>query len=207
QELEFKFQYSDEKSDETYRGLTEADFLNNPFRRYAGSQKDQMNADHLQFMATHTLMFSDYFNITTTGYFNQFSRNWFKLNDLNANGQRVGLANLLEDPASYPDAYNIITGNSNSEANALRMKNNNRDYISKGVQTKFDYHWYTGTVFHDVEVGLRYHYDEEDRFQWVDTYDITNGIMNLNTAGTPGTDANRISDARAFASYVLYKIK
>ena len=207
QELEFKFQYSDEKSDETYLGLTEADFLNNPFRRYAGSQKDQMTADHLQFMATHTLKFSDYFNITTTGYFNQFSRNWFKLNDLNANGERVGLANLLEDPASYPEAYSIITGNTNSEANALRMKNNNRDYLSKGVQTKFDYHWYTGTVFHDVEVGLRYHYDEEDRFQWVDTYDITNGIMNLNTAGTPGTDANRVSNAKAFASYVLYKVK
>ncbi|QED36321.1 TonB-dependent receptor [Antarcticibacterium arcticum] len=207
QELEFKFQYSDETSDETYLGLTEADFSQNPFRRYAASQKDQMNAEHLQFMATHILAFSDYFKITTTGYYNEFSRNWFKLNDLNANGARVNLTNLLEDPASFPEAYSIITGVSNSDANALRMKNNNREYTSKGVQTKFDYHWYTGTVFHDLEVGMRYHYDEEDRFQWVDTYDITNGIMTLNTAGTPGTDANRISDANAFASYVLYKIK
>ncbi len=207
QELEFKFQYSDEVSDETYLGLSEGDFKNNPFDRYAGSQKDQMNAEHLQFMLTHTLKFSDYFNITTTGYYNEFSRNWYKLNDVNANGQRVGLAALLENPGNYSQAFDIVTGRTNSLANALRVKNNNREYTSKGVQTKFDRHFLTGNVFHDVEIGLRYHFDEEDRFQWVDSYDMINGMMNLNTAGTPGTDANRVSDAKAFASFLLYKIK
>ena len=54
-------------------------------------------------------------------------------------------------------------------------------------------------MFHDVEIGLRYHYDEEDRFQWKDGYNITNGQMNLTSAGTPGSDANRISKATAFA--------
>ncbi len=207
QELEFKFQYSDEVSDETYLGLTEGDFNNNPFDRYAASQKDQMNAEHLQFMLTHTLKFNEYFNITTTGYYNDFSRNWYKLNDVTANGQRVGLGDLLEQPGNYPQAYEIITGSANSGINALRVKNNNREYTSKGVQTKFDNHFLTGNVFHDIEIGLRYHFDEEDRYQWVDGYDMIDGKMNLNTQGTPGTDANRISDAKAFASFLLYKIK
>src|SRR5690606_3880997 len=95
----------------------------------------------------------------------------------------------------------------NSGPNALRLKNNNREYTSKGVQTKFDRHFLTGKVFHDLEIGLRYHFDEEDRYQWVDGYDMINGVMTLNTEGTPGTDANRISDARAFASFILYKLK
>lgn len=207
QELEFKFQFSDEVSDETYLGLTQGDFNSNPFDRYAASQKDQMNAEHLQFMLTHTFKFSEFFNITTTGYYNEFSRNWYKLNDVTANGERIGLAGLLENPDNYSQAYDIITGSSNSAANALRVKNNNREYTSKGVQTKFDRHFLTGDVFHDLEIGARYHFDEEDRFQWVDGYDMIDGIMNLNTAGTPGTDANRISDARAFASFILYKIK
>lgn len=207
QALELKFQYSEETSNETYLGLTQADFDRTPFRRYAASQQDQLNADHLQFMATHTLKFSDYFNITTTAYHNEFSRNWYKLNDVTADGETLKLAKLLENPDMYTDAYSIITGNSNSEENALRVKNNNRNYTSKGVQSKIDYHWNTGNVLHDVEVGLRYHFDEEDRFQWVDAYQMNNGVMDLNTAGTPGTDANRISDARAFASYILYKIK
>ncbi len=206
QELEFKFQFSDEVSDETYLGLSESDFTRDPFARYAASQKDQMNAEHLQYMLTHTLKFSDYFNITTTAYFNEFKRNWFKLDYVSDNGQKVGLADLLANPGNFPQAFDIITGNSNS-TNALKLKNNNREYTSRGVQTKFDYHFLSGNVFHDIEIGLRYHEDEEDRFQWVDGFDMVNGIMNLNTRGTPGTDANRISDAKALASFLLYKIK
>ncbi|MGM0390916.1 MAG: TonB-dependent receptor family protein [Bacteroidota bacterium] len=207
QALELKFQYSDETSDETYLGLTENDFKENPFRRYSGSQKDQMNADHLQFMATHTMNFGDYFRVTTTGYFNDFSRNWYKLNDVVSAEGKVGISSLLDNPSNFPDAFDIVTGRINSGANALNVKNNNREYISKGVQTKLDYHWTTGNMFHDIEVGLRYHYDEEDRFQWVDAYNMNNGVMNLTTAGTPGTDANRISNANAFATFAMYKIK
>lgn len=207
QALELKFQYSDETSDETYLGLTENDFKETPFRRYSGSQKDQMNADHLQFMATHTLNFSDYFRISTTGYYNKFNRNWYKLNDVISSEGKVGISSLLDSPSNFPNAFDIVTGQINSGADALNVKNNNREYISKGVQTKLDYHWMTGNVFHDIEVGLRYHYDEEDRFQWVDAYNMNNGSMNLTTAGIPGTDANRISNAKAFATFAMYKIK
>ncbi|MGB5319504.1 TonB-dependent receptor family protein, partial [Eudoraea sp.] len=68
-------------------------------------------------------------------------------------------------------------------------------------------HWTGENTFHDLEIGARFHFDEEDRFQWVDGYGIDNGNMFLTTSGTPGTDANRISDANAFSSYALYKLK
>ncbi|MGM0933990.1 MAG: TonB-dependent receptor family protein [Bacteroidota bacterium] len=206
QALDLKFQYSDEVSDETYLGLTATDFENDPFRRYAASQKDQMNAEHMQFMATHTLDFHDSFRITTTGYRNEFSRNWYKLNDVTADEQKLGIAAILNDPSAYPDIFNIITG-STSAADALAVKNNNREYTSQGVQTKFDYHWAGENTFHDIEIGLRYHVDEEDRFQWVDRYQMNEGQMDLTTEGTPGTDANRISDAKAFAAHIMYKLK
>ena len=74
---------------------------------------------------------------------------------------------------------------SNSDDDAIFVKANNRDYISKGIQTKLDYHWSGENIFHDIEIGLRYHYDEEDRFQWVDGYNIINGEMNLTSNGTP----------------------
>jgi Fe(3+) dicitrate transport protein len=203
QELELKFQTSEETSNETYLGLTRDDFAKDPFRRYAGSQKDQLNADHHQVMATHVLKFNDYFIITTTGYYNEFSRNWYKLDNVSG----IGINDLLDNPQEFPEELNIVTGRSNSAADALKLKNNNRNYQSKGIQTKFDYHWNTGNISHDVEIGLRYHFDEEDRFQWVDGYQMNSGIMNLTTAGTPGTDANRISDAKAFATFMLYKVK
>ncbi len=207
QYLEVKFQYSDEVSNETYLGLTDSDFKETPFRRYAGSQKDQMKADHVQVMATHSFNFNDYFSIVTTGYYNGFSRNWYKVDQVANNGEKESISTILSDPLSFTEYYEILSGTRNSGADAILVKANNRKYISKGIQTKLDYHWNKGSIYHDIEVGLRYHYDEEDRFQWIDGYHILNGEMNLTSAGTPGTDANRISNANAFAAYTLYKLK
>ena len=207
QALEVKFQYSDEVANETYLGLTDTDFSLNPFNLYASSQKDKMTNDHIQLQLTHTLDFNPNFRITTNAYYNGFSRNWYKLNDVVFEGQKVGISSIVEDPENYPSYFSIVNGSVDGGDNALLVKANNRKYISKGVQTKFDYHFNTANVFHDIEIGLRYHYDEEDRFQWVDGYNITNGQMELSSKGTPGSDANRISDAKAFAAFALYKFK
>ena len=43
QALTLKIQYSEEKANETYLGLTDEDFKKNPFRRYSASSKDVMN--------------------------------------------------------------------------------------------------------------------------------------------------------------------
>ncbi|WP_088341786.1 TonB-dependent receptor family protein [Robiginitalea sediminis] len=207
QALELKFQYSDEDSDETYLGLTQADFDADPFRRYVASAEDNMATEHTQFMLTHVLDINPNFRITTVGYRNQFQRNWYKLNDLTLGGERVGIADIMEDPSNFGSYYDVVRGVSDSPSDALAVKANNRDYLSTGVQTKIDIHWRGEETFHDVEVGLRYHYDEEDRFQWVDRYAILNGDMALTTSGVPGTDANRISDATAFAGFAMYKFK
>ncbi|MFK7782137.1 TonB-dependent receptor family protein [Psychroserpens sp.] len=207
QALDIKFQYSDEVSDETYLGLTQSDFNRNPFDRYASSQEDVMSNDHIQIMATHQMDFSKKIRVTTTGYYNGFSRNWYKLNDVVFNGTKVGIANIIEQPSNFTNYFNIVNGTVNSDPDALLVKANNRDYISKGVQTKFDYHWFGKNTFHDLEIGLRYHYDEEDRFQWKDGYSILNGDMVLTSEGAPGSDANRISSANAFAAYAMYKLK
>jgi Fe(3+) dicitrate transport protein len=207
QSLEMKFQYADEVSNETYLGLTESDFDTSPLNRYASSQFDRMVNDHIQFALTHQLDFSKSLRITTNAYYNGFSRNWYKLNDIVYNDLKVGISDILEAPNEFPDYFSIINGTSNSDDDALLLKANNRDYYSKGIQTKLDYHWSGNQVFHDLEIGARYHYDEEDRFQWVDGYNISSGVMNLTSKGQPGTDANRISSAKAFASYLLYKLK
>lgn len=207
QAVNFKFQYADEVSNETYLGLSQTDFEANPFNRYASSQDDKMTNDHIQFTVSHEIEFSKQFRITTDAYHNGFSRNWYKLNDVTFNGDRVGISSVLNNPENYPYHFSIVNGSSNSESDALRLKANNRVYKSQGVQTKLDYHWSKNNIFHDLEIGFRYHYDEEDRFQWVDGYNITDGQMNITSRGARGSNANRISSAKAFASSVLYKLK
>lgn len=206
QSLELKLQYSDEDSDETYLGLTQEDFDEKPFRRYAGSQVDNMRTFHRQIMLTHMAKFNENIALTTTFYNNEFSRNWFKLDRVVANGNTVKISNLLNNPNEFQEAFSYITG-SDSPDNALRLKNNNRKYYSRGIQTKFDYHFSTGQVFHDIEIGFRYHTDEVDRFQWFDDFSMNNGVMQLTNSGTPGTDSNRISGADAISAHILYKLK
>lgn len=207
QALEAKFQYSDEISNETYLGLTEDDFARNPFSRYAASQEDEMTAEHLQLMLTHTLQFSENFRITSIGYYNKFDRNWYKLDNVIANGDDQSISNIVENPSNFANHINIVRGDTDSSADALFVKANNRAYISKGVQTKFDYHWYGQNTFHDIEIGMRYHYDEEDRFQWEDGFNMINGTMTKTSDGLRGAEGNRISSATAFASYAMYKLK
>ncbi|TLF45706.1 TonB-dependent receptor family protein [Maribacter aurantiacus] len=208
QSVELKFQYSNEDSNETYLGLTETDFSLNPFRRYAGSQRDEMNTEHLQFMLTHVLGLGKNTSLTTTAYLNDFNRNWYKIDNVTVNGERQSIANIIENPVDLQAYYDVISGNSNTTNNdVIAVKANNREYLSTGIQTKLNHRWSTTNSVHDFELGMRYHYDDEDRFQWVDDYGITNGIMELVTNRLAGTDANRISDARAFSTYTLYKLK
>jgi len=208
QTLELKLQYSDEESNETYLGLSDADFAANPFSRYAGSANDLMKAIHRQVVLTHTVDFSKNFRITTNLYNNYFRRNWYKADFITFNGERESIGTVFGDQTAYADYISLVRGDINSDADdSINLRANNRVYKSRGVQTKLDYHWYVGDVFHDIEVGLRYHYDEEDRFQWIDDYAITNGELSLRTARPAGSNANRISSARAFAGFATYRLK
>ena len=208
QSLELKYHFYDEQSNETYLGLSQADFETDPYSRYAGSRLDQMNAQQRQVMLNHVMDFSDRFKVITNAYTNKFTRNWYKLDDVVFEGDKASLANVLNDPAAYADHMSIINGQSNSGVDALLLKANNRIYYSRGIQTKVDYHWYgSNGAFHDIEVGARLHYDAEDRLQWEDGYSITNGFMALTSEGPRGAEGNRISSANALATYALYKYK
>jgi len=208
QSLEVKYHLYNEKSNETYLGLSEADFNTNPYSRYLASQMDVMNAEQRQVMLTHIIDFSKQLRVVTNAYDNKFTRNWYKLDDVVFENNTKSLSAVINDPLAFPNHMNIINGAINSADDALLLKANNRVYYSRGIQTKIDYHWYgKNGSFHDVEIGARLHYDEEDRFQWEDGYRIYEGEMTLTSMSTRGGQGNRISSANAFASYVLYKYK
>lgn len=197
QRIEFKLGYNDQVSDETYLGITRQDFESNPYSRYAGSQVDQMNTEHKSVMARHFVMLSESFDITTTLYHNDFARDWYKLNDVNG----TGISSVLGNPGNNSAALAILKGQ-NSGDDALTVRSNNRNYFSQGAETILALNIGNDTVQNELEFGVRLHRDEEDRFQYEDGYRMENGTMVLSTAGTPGTQANRIGSATALSIYL-----
>lgn len=207
QSILFKVGQTNEQSNETYLGLTANDFAANPFSRYAGSQMDNIATEQHQYSATHHIDVSKNVQLTTVAYATDFKRNWYKLDKVaDSSGVKSSIANILESPEDYNNAYQIIDGNVNDLANTLYVRANNRAYLSRGVQTELRYKKIAGMLKHDVSIGARLHTDEVDRFQWDDEYTMVDGIMQLTKPGTPGTESNRIKSADAFAAYAQYQL-
>lgn len=196
QSLLFKVGIAEETSEETYLGLTATDFQTSPSRRYLGSSEDRMVASHRLLMLRHRILPASGMELVTTAYATSFDRNWYKLDAIQTAAGSVKIGTLLESPEAFPGAYGVVTGT--SREGVLDVKANNRAYLSRGLQ--MDGTWERGAF--RVETGLRAHYDEMDRFQWVDKFQVQAEGLTLTTAGIPGTESNRIESSHAAASYV-----
>jgi Fe(3+) dicitrate transport protein len=195
-----KLGYSEERSNETYTGLTDADFRATPFRRYFSTQFDQMNFHRTQVEGSYAVQFSKHFSLTTTAYRHDLDRTWRKLNRLD----QASVADVLADPTSSANrrAYGILTGANDSAGaiDTLWIGPNRRTFISEGVQTVVKYDGKTGPVSHKVEYGLRLHYDQIVRLHSEDGFFVKNKSLVSNGLPTVVT-ADNTDSAAALASY------
>ncbi|KPZ60947.1 TonB-dependent receptor domain-containing protein [Pseudoalteromonas sp. P1-7a] len=198
QRFELKLAYSDELSNETYLGLTEDDYSENPYRRYAASGPANMDTKHTQVMFTHQLS-TDNFALTTRAYRNDFERAWLKLNSVtNSSGS---LSDILADPTRFEREYSVISGQADSVQNGesnvfLTMGTNDRAFFSQGIQ--FDGDWQVAAfgLDHSLSFGVRFHQDEIERDHFEDTYAMVNAVNTrtdtdsvFTTQNTESTDA------------------
>jgi Fe(3+) dicitrate transport protein len=211
QALELKLSRNDEVSRETYLGLTADDFARTPFRRYAGSQADRMEAAQRLATLRHVAVFSDRFDLTTTVYRTSFARNWYKLQTVRAAGQaNRSLATVLDAPDAHAAEMALLRGEASTdlEDGRLTVRANNREYLVYGAQSIAGMRIDLGPTSSLLEIGLRLHRDEMDRLQWEDEYAMTPaGQMNRVAAGTPGSQDNRIDAAEAVAAFAQAEVE
>jgi Fe(3+) dicitrate transport protein len=209
QSVTLKLLSVNEISNETYLGISDADFLINPIQRYAASQVDKITTNQRSVSLSHFARITKNIELNTVGYYSQFGRNWYKLNnmrDTNTAGSSVQLNAIVDNPENYPHLFAMMRGETDSHNGAFNVRANNRKYYSQGVQSTLGVKYLTGLVAHKIDFGVRLHYDNMDRFQWDDRYRMTNGVLLQTTTGTPGTESNRIEDAFAFASHLQYTV-
>jgi Fe(3+) dicitrate transport protein len=197
-----KLDYADEVSNETYLGLTDADFRASPYRRYRGSSLDKMTWHRTGISVAHDVVFSPSFRIKTTAYRNDLDRTWNRLS-----GIRGGdVSNVLAEPTAPRNRalYEVLSGKRDSVAagESLLIGPNHRVFVSTGVQTEATLSARTGPVSHKLVYGARLHYDAVDRRHTRDGYKSVSGA--LVSDGTPTeVTVDEIGSTTAFAMHAV----
>jgi Fe(3+) dicitrate transport protein len=202
QSLRVKVGFTDQTSNQTYLGLTDADFATDPLMRYAATEGDVFDSEHEQYQLSYVVDPGNSWRGKVTAYRNDFKRNWYKLQSVNGSS----MSGVLDDPETYATELAWLQGTTSPD-DAIFKRANNRSYYSQGVQAELQ--WDVG--FGDTEValtaGLRVHEDEEDRFQHENGYRMEDGLLVMTTAGAGGSQTNRVSDASARSYFINAEIR
>ena len=105
--LRLKLGYAREASNETYLGLSDEDFAQNPDRRYRASMLDRMDWDRTQLELRYRFEFGSDFELTAVAYRHDFHRIWRKLNGFR---DTTPVADVLANPFRGNGMQGVVHG-------------------------------------------------------------------------------------------------
>ncbi|MCG5053086.1 MAG: TonB-dependent receptor [Myxococcales bacterium] len=197
--LRAKLGYSDETSNETYLGLTTADFRAKPLRRYAASQLDHMEWHRTQAELRYEIENRN-FDLVTTAYRHDLSRVWNKINGF----ETAQIVDVLRNPTTPRNIgfYNALrnTDLAGFASQRLLIGPNDRDFVSQGIQTRGHLRGHIGGYRNQLEFAARLHHDEAARVHTENTYQFVGGVLTL----VPDTFATTANDVQRTLAVSLY---
>ena len=166
-----------ERANETYLGLTDADFMKNPYRRYSASQVDRFESEHESVIVNYGVALGESSRLNVKGYYTEFDRSWNKLDGFE---QGPSLQEVLSSPNLFSLEYYLLSGERNSQSipsDYLDVTNNDRQYETQGIQGFYERSddWLSWQV--KTQLGLRFHKDEVRRLHSPVSYAMQAGNM------------------------------
>ena len=196
-QFEVKLGYSDEDSNETYLGLTDADFRENPLRRYRATRLDRMKWHRTQLSLTHRAFLQANLEVATTVYRHDLTRVWRKVNGLRG----ADLSEVLADPESPRNSVfaGVVRGDidATTSGEAILIGPNERSFVSQGVQSVLRWSPTTGPIQHRFEYGVRLHYDAINRRHTEDGFLMAGGEL------TPDGRVTALNAENAASTYAI----
>lgn len=202
QYVKTKIGFSTEDSNETYVGIAANDFSQNAYQRYAGSELDNMAWTHQRYQLEHGLQIGEAGFLKTLVYHNRFQRTWFRVDGF-ANSN-VSIRDVLNNPTGTNSYYyQILKGQLNSSSlgsdGNIVLANNERNFLSSGVQTNLTLNSDFGSTKNELIWGARLHTDSIERNHTLHDSQMINGAMNLTGTVSQGTlDKNEALAASTF---------
>ena len=163
QSLSLKLGFADEDSDETYLGLTHADFDIDPTRRYPASQLDNFQSEHRQLHLNYALQMTESTSLNVKAYLNEFERAWNKFDGLMSG---TAPQKILTSPELYANQYRVLSGlasSTGSDSDTIDVTNNDREFSSRGLQISTTTAYSFSNIDNELSLGVRLHKDEVDR--------------------------------------------
>lgn len=173
QQLDIKYQYTQEYANVSYLGLTDEDFRANPDRRYGLSELERMDRGRKGFSVQHQIAFTADTLLTTTYYDYETKRIYNRLNQINGIG--IGANGIVRQintgAANAALLQGILDGTADTtHANGVRYGHNHQKFDSRGLQLELLHNFTTGSVAHELTVAARRHEDT--------SHNTVNGISN-----------------------------
>ena len=204
QSFELKFGSTDFDANETYLGITDEDFNANPYQRYAASRNDEINTYASRGYLRHFVELGSNASLKTTAYYTQFHRNWFKLDKVgtSADGKAGQSAYKVWNKPEY---LSVIKG---QDSGFIRLKANNRDYSAYGIESILNYNLELGSLENQIQLGVRFHNDNIDRYQWYHKYDQNElgGWSSTGPDAPSGKAGDRHQETDAWSLYLEDRI-
>ena len=219
--FDLKLQYARQSSNQSYLGLIDADFSDDPLRRYGLSALDTIDTEHEQVIFRYEFSLNGQARLSATVYNNEHERDWFKTEGIDLDGSEnaqsfartswsrvVQAVNRGEDLGnrSAGELQAILHGTLDTPPGSIQLRSNAREYYSRGIQLNADWTMSLAGANHDIDIGVRLHEDEEDRLQRNSSYRQQDGRLMLDDPGLLGNAGNRIQHAEAVALYIQDRI-
>jgi len=204
-QLDVKLGYANEVSNETYLGLTDADFKDNPNRRYVISKDDLMEWNHQQINVNYFFDPGENYTINTVLYHREFYRSWDKMNGFTGNAPLT--SEILLDPNTplHSVYYALMTGqgSSSNPHDRVIVEAKRRGYISQGVQSQLDLETSNSSYQNKLSVGVRYHQDEVKRDHSAREFDVVRGSIIERTDIAPRDTVQNHVKAQALSVFAF----
>ena len=196
-----------EQSNETYLGVTDADFEDNPFRRYKASQLDQMNAYRYAGVLGYKLQ-TEQHRLDARVYHSAFQRAWDKVSKIGTSGSTLADIIASPDTPGHAPFYDVLKGEADSSgaSDAIIMGRNARSYWVQGGDVQGVVKGDMGPVKHAIRVGTRVHHDRIIRDHTTKAYDMIDGKLEdrgIERQVAADTEANSL----AIASFLSWELE
>ena len=197
-QLELKLGYSNERSNETYLGLSDEDFANDPYRRYPTTALGRMEANRTQVVLRYALSVGSNASLSLVAYRHDFHRTWRKLNGF-GDGQALGDA--FTGNAQSDLLLQILRGDIDDPDNPLRLGPNKRTYWSQGLMANGSWRLQHGPLRQKLEAGIRLHGDQVRRHHSDDGFLVVSQEF-VRQPDTTRITTNNKGQALALAAFV-----